>query len=113
MSNLLIKASVDYADEFNCQFFFVTTVSEWNVKCRKIEELFEKVGGELEIYFGTNECLIVEDYMDWVRNLRVVEITDEQADFLKKTFGKSWGTGSGYITYIIDTLKERIEEDEG
>ena len=128
--NVLIIGRPNYADEFDVEFFVVMDRAKWQDLKKEVEAIFsqnfqgtdafkpseEKWEGNtlaLEIYFGTNEALIVDNYEDWLKNLKVKSITDEHANMLKRTFGKEFGTGSGYVTNIIEILKDRVSDDEG
>jgi hypothetical protein len=110
MKHLLIIASIDWADEFNCDMFGVFTDEQWKTLCEKTKKFFKKwetddfkddeekpysESGEVECGFGTNEYLTFSSYEDWIGNFETKVITQEQYNFLKKSFGKTWGTASG------------------
>jgi hypothetical protein len=83
MTKILVKLEADWADEFDVKAFKVyDSIAEWNNQLEIIVSLEE-------IYFGTNECLECLSEGDF----DVRSITDDQADFLRATFGSSWGTG--------------------
>jgi hypothetical protein len=107
MKYLLVTGNIDYADEFYCEMFGVFTEDEWNELCKKTKKFF-KNHSEVECYFGTNEQLIFEDYAHWVGSFKKKEISKEEADFLKKTFGDTFGTGSNAFD-----IHEQEEEDDG
>jgi crotonobetainyl-CoA:carnitine CoA-transferase CaiB-like acyl-CoA transferase len=112
MKYLLLTAEIDYADEFYCEMFGVFTDEQWKALCEKTKKFFDGdaekeddeeddeygYGNDTEVYFGTNEALNFSDYKDWLQNFKKKEITKAQYDFLKDTFGKTWGTGSGAFT---------------
>lgn len=124
MKHLLVKASIDYADEFNCETFGVFTDKEWNDLCAEVKTAFKNLDNEeeeendeeepdeswadtkeVEVYFGTNECLTFDSYKDWLANFAVKEITATEAKFLENNFGHTFGTGSD-IFDIADRINE-------
>ncbi len=111
MKNLLVKASIDYADEFDCKMFGVFTEEKWNEVCENAKKRFagdsseddsedddSEDSGTVEIYFGTNEALEFDSYNQWFKKMKITEISADEAEFLKKHFGKTFGTGSGALT---------------
>lgn len=114
MKHLLITADIDWADEFSCSMFGVFTDEQWKTLCDRTKKFFKKwakgernddaysESGEVEAGFGTNESLTFSDYKEWIGKFEVKEITEEQYNFLKKTFGKTWGTGCGAFNVGAD-----------
>lgn len=103
---MLVKGSVDWADEFNCEFFGVFSNDAWEKRKKTVEVSFEENEGEREIGFGTNEDLRVDSYDNWINQLEVTPITEEEAKVLHKLFNEhnkrikhcfSYGTGSGFL----------------
>lgn len=94
MKFLLIKASICWADEFDCEVFGVFTDKEWKDICKKTKKTFEE-NGQIEVAFGTNQCLEFSSYEDWLCHFKKTEITGLEAKFLKDNFGNMYGTGSG------------------
>lgn len=91
MSKVLVKVSLDWADEFTCREFKVFadegSYQDWTKKIRA------EIGGSNEIFFGTNEYHEFENYGDFEQHLTVSSITDEEALVFMKYFGnKSFGT---------------------
>ena len=125
MEYILLKASVDYADEFNCDMFSVVDKSKWDGYKEKVKLAFkareDRILGEnkdkefkypwqktrlleLEISFGTNECLKVSNVDEWIRNIKEIEISADEAKVLSRVFDKEipfdFGTGSGYFNVL-------------
>jgi hypothetical protein len=99
---VLLKASVDYADEFDCRPFAVMSATAWAaLKQRAIE-----FTGALESCFGTNEELQFDDGQAWLRSIKVLELSEEEAILLEKLFSSSKSgslhgklSGAIYFTY--------------
>lgn len=112
---LFISANVDWADEFSCEAFQVTTEEAHNKYLERVE-LGLTYNEDAEFYFGTNEALQFTDFHDFKRQLTVKEITKEQADVILKTFGMKlhdhWGTGSGSIFDCEFELDEEELDDD-
>jgi hypothetical protein len=121
---ILIKADFDFADEFSCKSFGVFLKEDWEklkVETKKVLDDFASkrkkhpefgfyMGNGLEIYFGTNEYLQINDYADWIKNLSEIEITEAEYNFFRNNFGKTWGTGDS-VFCVSDYAKERLEDD--
>jgi len=107
---VLISASVDYADEFDCDFFAVWQKADWDQHTKRVANAFQSVSEEIEIYFGTNEFLGVTTYAEWKGNFTTKSISEDDAHLLQRLFngGKkknfSFGTGSGYLEDILEHL---------
>lgn len=129
MKYLLLTANIDWADEFGCEMFGVFTDKQWEKLCEKTKALFKRFenpsenddedefgyseSGEVEACFGTNESLQFGSYKDWVGKFTKKEITKEQYDFLKKTFGQVYGTGSGaFLIASKDELGDIVEMED-
>ena len=129
MKHLLVKGLVDYADEFDCEFFGIFTDKEWDDLCAEVKHAFEKQEDkeekvdldaepdadpdefrfpkEYEVYFGTNECLRFESYENWFEAFEVREISKEDYMFLKVQFGEQYGTGASAVFGIAEQLNEQ------
>ena len=84
MSKVLLKMSADWADEFQCEQF---KICESTLTASQIIADCVNKGG----YFGTNEefeeCELSE------RNFSVHTLSHEEARFLERTLGDTFGTG--------------------
>lgn len=74
---VLVKHQDDYADEFDVDTVFVFKYDEFNEHLKRIEESFKEVSYK-EIYFGTNECLLYEDFEDFMDTLNIKYISDKE-----------------------------------
>lgn len=106
---ILAKADVDWADEFSCVCFEVSTKDAWEAYAEEVKKAFAKTSRGVEIYFGTNEAMEIDSADEWFRNIKTQEITEDEANFLRKAFAPSytkkgapfsWGTGSGYFDIL-------------
>lgn len=100
MSYVLLKASVDWADEFYCEMFSIWSKEEWEHYKKSVQEEFDY---DVNVDFGTNESIEITNYEDWISNIVETEITESEYNFLKKNFGTSYGTGDSYF-YILEKL---------
>lgn len=101
---IFVKASFDYADEFDCECFGIFKEKAWNEIREEKKKQFDS-GREVEYSFGTNEALTFDSYEDWSRRLEIKLITKDQADVILKVFGEklccgcfSFGTGDRALT---------------
>jgi len=44
-----------------------------------------------EVYFGTNDFEVYEDYEVFLRNFKVIEISDSSAEIINRLFGSYYG----------------------
>ncbi len=105
-THVLVKATPNYADEFNCDSFGVFSKATWEMICKRTKTEFTE-NSDVEVCFGTNESLQFHDYKDWERDAEVTEITEDEAKFLIKLFDGdnsdilterfTYGTGDGYF----------------
>ena len=107
---LLIKYDSNYADEFDISGFRVMTEDKWEVikaNAKKafdtrdpIDELEKQYRPntqfkELEIYFGTNEFMVYEEYEDWLGDFTTTTLKEREVEMLKKHFGQRFADESG------------------
>ena len=103
----LITFSRDWADEFQADGFRVVTGDE----LEDFNRMFKEHGDlDVDFYFGTNE-----GWYDTVSEVKeyfeVKEITEAQYDFIKQTFGQSYGIFYDVVEVVSEYL-EREEDDE-
>lgn len=117
MKYLLVKAHINYADRFQCEFFGIFNEMKWNALCAKTRKFFEKWKsydmGCAEVYFGISQCLYFASYNDWFKHFEITEITEAEYNFLRKNFSDTWGTG--FLTFDVagqnkEILKGVMEE---
>lgn len=99
---LLISINKCYADEFDVEAFWVTTVENFEVWKEKLSK--SVISEDKEIYFGTNECISFDSYDDIIDSLRIKEISKSEAKTIIKLIGRTYG--------LIDlsALPENYEE---
>jgi hypothetical protein len=119
---LLITAKIDYADEFDCEMFAVMSKTDWDDYVEtvsgyltELERNFEKENEwdsiSVEVGFGTNEAIVFTGRDDWFDSFTVTEITQEEAKFLTKNFGKNFGTGSSGVFEDLYDVAANPDED--
>lgn len=96
---VLVKLDACYADEFDVCHAWVMTREEYNQGVKTSKENLDKRGRYVEIYFGTNEALNVDDFDDYMRNLSVETISKEDYDAFNRMFGSSFGMCDYYFPY--------------
>lgn len=105
--HLLVKASLDYADEFNTEDFVVTTAGAFKVLVEKLVNHDNEIGW----YFGTNEEMCFSSGNSLLSSFTIQTITKEEADTLNKLFGGGFGT-SNVFSRIDEILDGDLDEDE-
>lgn len=88
--HLLITYHGDWADEMDVHGFFLTTQTRWNNYVEGVREHFEN-NSEHSYYVGTNEEIIYESAEMVLNDYDVKEISSEDAEVIKKYFGKGYG----------------------
>ena len=88
MSSVLLKFEVDYADEFDVYGLSVLDKNEWE---EKKEFIREQQDYPYEFGFGTNEGILFETPDDFMNAIKVIEITDEEAEVFNKYKLKNFG----------------------
>jgi len=112
--NVLVEASLNYADEFNMtdhQVFTINSLKEFILDIRKIAEK-----GEIEWYFGSNECFSYSGAEELMNCFKVIIITDTEAKILDKVSTDDSGVFSIEIDYDFDNDEDEaayyLEEEE-
>ena len=107
MSKKIICAQMDYSDEFD---YPIVSVFTEEVQ-KEILDNIEKIPEENEIYFGTNEFLMVsrQTLKTMVEFAR--DISDEELKVLKRYSVTNFGVD--IVDYILDEIEgeERGEDD--
>lgn len=109
MTKVLIKSSMDYADEFDVHGFYVCDKEEFDFYTLCAKEYFENGGEEIECYFGTNEAVCIDSYDTWSWGLEIVDISDSDAEVLLRLFGKS-GFGRDFIVEPAEKMDRYFDE---
>jgi hypothetical protein len=105
---LLIKLTMNWADEFDVDSFWVTTQARYDRFVKTIINF--EFNDDDEIYFGTNECISFSSTNELLSSLKVTSITKEFYDQLISHFGEEYGLV--YLTSIEEYAAEKIYEDE-
>ncbi len=88
---LLVKSSVDYADEFDCKEFAIMTQTQYDAWLERVEKALEE---QDEFYFGTNEAVQFYNMAEFQNSLTITKITDEEFSTLDKLFGPKYSFNS-------------------
>ncbi len=87
MSWVLVQLNDNWADEMDLDGFQIMDEEKWKIS----EERLRRSENYIEIYVGTNEEIDYRNGKDFLKSLTIISISDDQFDFIKKTFGKTWG----------------------
>ena len=109
----LVQFSDNWADEMDIEGFVIITDKQWKDFKTKVKG-FKK---ELCIAFGSNESNDYNNGEDLLTKINVKNITEDEANILKKLFGKSYDYlvaygETGFIDQTIDIIEEQEEELE-
>lgn len=88
---VLIKLQANYADEFDVDSFWVTTLEDYNNFLKELKNKEFDESGSVDIYFGTNECISFTSIQEILDSLTVTDISAEFAWLLRKHFGEEYG----------------------
>jgi len=125
MSKVLIKFNGNYADEFDVSGFVIMEEKDFYDKLKMLEQWPIRDEDELHsweknkdkvfyrpmyIGFGTNESVEFDGLEDFKSQIRVEELTEEEAEFLQKRlivyqYSNSYSFGS-----IVESVFEQFEE---
>lgn len=83
----LVNFNKDWADEFSVHGFRVFPRVTWENLLKKLKENKDKHAGSW--YFGTNEGWDDETIGDFLRNIEVVSITEEEKATIERVFGEN------------------------
>jgi hypothetical protein len=87
MSKVMVVFSGNWADEMDVEGYETfDSIEEWN-------EVVEGIPDDepLTSYIGSNQEMEWDDKKEYLKDIKVFEITDEEYKFLKKTLGKHYG----------------------
>lgn len=103
---VLIKSSFDWGDEFDVVGFSIMSKEEFKLAKSTLTKYFKKTK-DAEFGFGTNEALTFSSIEDVMRQCRIVNLTEEEADTISKCIGTSYGT------FTFDRLLDQYDcEDD-
>jgi len=85
---ILVKFEGNWADEMDIYGFHVMSEEQWEYKKNEIKHTpFPE-----EVYFGTNEYETYETPEEYLRNFKVIEITEIEAEIISRLFGSYYGS---------------------
>jgi hypothetical protein len=96
---VLVKLNACWADEFNVCHAWAMTREDYDEGVKVSKENLEKRGRHIEIYFGTNEALDIDDFDDYMNNLSVHTISKEDYEAFNRMFYGSFGMMNHYFPY--------------
>lgn len=102
----LVKFDKDWADEFSVYGFAIFEQSEWDDLYKKLKKNKNK---EVSFGFGTNEGWDNESIGDFLSDIKVIQITNEEKLVITKLFG---GNDYGVFPDFEEMLNEESSEDE-
>jgi len=106
MKCYLVIEEDNYADEFDISGFrLYEAESEEELKKRILDDFFgnyiedeedeedlQATEFPINVYFGTNECIEIEDEEEFFRGLRIEEISYFEYTAIQRTIGEDFGT---------------------
>jgi hypothetical protein len=92
----LVKYDSNWADEMDIDGFRVFTDKQWEKYQKDFKKLFKEDRG-YTYYVGTNEDIEYNSFDEFMSDLKVSEITDEEATVLKKFFDNLTTYGYGFF----------------
>jgi hypothetical protein len=105
---LLITASVNYADEFDMTEFSVMTAGEF----KQIVKGLRAYKDEISWGFGTNEEMRYDNGKELLDCLTFRTITDVEADVVDNLFGGEFDGGAGVFENIQNVINDEDEDDD-
>lgn len=86
----LVKLRCDCMDEFTVEGFWIGKTEEyeeWIQELKRLDDYFL----DTEMYVGTNEYCLFDNFDDYFRNLQVINLSEEQAKIIISKFGIYYG----------------------
>jgi hypothetical protein len=96
MSKVLVSIQDNYADEFDFGGFVIMSEEDWSEVKAGIPE------GPFEAYLGTNEFQTYKGKEDYLKNVTVETISEEDEATLRRLLHMSQ-YGSGYGLFVISS----------
>lgn len=87
MTNKYVFLTFTYncGDEFDTHGIAILPIDKWE-KSKKLVRDYFKDKDVYELWFGTNECISLDSYENWMEGITVVEISSEQREVLYSVF---------------------------
>ena len=91
MNKILVKLNYSYADEFDVNSLWMTTVEEYEEFLNELKELKDNISEYREIYFGTNEYIYFDSYEEIIDSLTTTLVSDDFYNEFIKIIGGEYG----------------------
>lgn len=105
---ILFKWEKDWADEFDMTGFRVISENIWNA----FQTAAKKMEYPQEFYFGTNEEYTFDNINQLMNGIKTIEITDEEAEVIKKCFAPSYGNSINFGWEPIEQVLETLSRED-
>lgn len=89
MDKILIKMDYCWADEFDIECLWATTIQEFEDFKSKLSKL--DISDDVEIYFGTNEWISFTSYEDIMDSLEVIYVPNTFHSIFTEYIGETFG----------------------
>ena len=109
--NVLVKTNYNWADEIDFPGWEIFEKEEFENIKKQIKEYWDNGGKKFNICVGTNEEIDFRNYDDCVGKYAVrsvTEITDEEAEVIKRVLGS--GAGNVTLSCVIEHIEYQLEE---
>ena len=94
---VLVIIDADYADEFDVCHASVMTIAQYNDCVKTSKENIGSGGGR--VGFGTNEDIEFSSFNEYMRNISVKDISEEDYKAFNRMFGGDFGMIGHYFPY--------------
>lgn len=101
----VLKYEDNWADEMDIQSFLILNEEDKIKYYDKAKENLDKLNKKLIICLGTNEEIIFEKSADFIKTLKIKEISETEANIIKKYIGKKFGP-SDILWNIQEALRD-------
>lgn len=105
---VLIKYDDNWANEFDVNGFFATTLEEWEKFINEVS----KASYPQEVYFGTNEFIEFETFEDFYNKLTITKISEKEFNILSKLLAIGETTEAGGFSYGMFITPNKHKDDE-
>ena len=110
MSKILVISTGNWADEIDVEGFMIVSKECWEWK--KLEWNHTEFPQEISI--GTNEYAEFENVEEYLNSFKIKEISDEEAELLRKLFDISSRFGDfGHVLWIEGDASESFYDKHG
>lgn len=118
---MLVTFRDNWADEMDLEGFFICSKEEFILQLKRAKYVFEKLDkgelldwrkrpmGTLTYHVGSNEEIEYESFEQFERVFSAREMTELEADVVKKFFGSYHGHGANLF---YDKISENLSDEE-